>query len=147
MMVIDEAAKLKYESSNQLAFMLAALCHDFGKFTSTEIIDGQIRAYNHHEAGIPLARTFLTRFQFNNNIINYVCNMVGLHMKPILLIKQKSSDKAFRRMFKNSIMPTDLILLTKADQLGRGIKKDISKIEMLLNDKYNMYKEFTQGFN
>ncbi len=42
MMVLDEAAKLRDKAKNKLAFMLAALCHDFGKTVTTEIKKGKL---------------------------------------------------------------------------------------------------------
>ena len=45
----------------QLAVMLGAVCHDFGKPATTAFIDGRIRSMDHEEQGVAPAMSFLDR--------------------------------------------------------------------------------------
>lgn len=137
MMVIDEAAKLKNKAKNPIGFMYSALCHDFGKvITTTTKEDGKIISYNHERAGLKLVRKFLDRTvkKQENAFEDYVLNMVELHMQPNQLANQNSKLKSTRKLFKKSVCPQDLILLAKADALGRLVSEDYSLKEIYLKD-------------
>ncbi|HBI91749.1 MAG TPA: phosphohydrolase [Terrisporobacter glycolicus] len=137
MMVIDEAAKLKNKAKNPIGFMYSALCHDFGKvITTTTKEDGKIISYNHERAGLKLVRKFLDRTvkKQENAFEDYVLNMVELHMQPNQLANQNSKLKSTRKLFKKSVCPQDLILLAKADALGRLVSEDYSLKEDYLKD-------------
>ncbi|SFI99979.1 Multifunctional CCA protein [Terrisporobacter petrolearius] len=137
MMVIDEAAKLKNKAKNPIGFMYSALCHDFGKvITTTTKEDGKIISYNHERAGLKLVRKFLDRTvkKQENAFEDYVLNMVELHMQPNQLANQNSKLKSTRKLFKKSVCPQDLILLAKADALGRLVSEDYSLKEVYLKD-------------
>ncbi|WP_343343678.1 HD domain-containing protein [Terrisporobacter petrolearius] len=137
MMVIDEAAKLKNKAKNPIGFMYSALCHDFGKvITTTTKEDGKIISYNHERAGLKLVRKFLDRTvrKEDNEFRDYVLNMVELHMQPNQLANQNSKLKSTRKLFKKSVCPQDLILLAKADALGRSVSEDYLLKEVYLKD-------------
>lgn len=119
MMVLDEAAKLRDKTSNPFAFMLTALCHDFGKAVCTRRINGEIHAYGHETEGIPLIERFLRRITNETAVIKYVLNLAQLHMRPNALAAQKSSVKATNKMFDAAVCPLDLVYISKADHLGR----------------------------
>lgn len=144
MMVVDEAAKLKNKAKNPIGFMYSALCHDFGKvITTTTKEDGKIISYNHERAGLKLARKFLNRTtrKEENEFRDYVLNMVELHMQPNQLANQNSRLKSTRKLFNKSVCPQDLILLAKADALGRSVNEDY-----LLKEAYlkNALKDFQE---
>lgn len=142
MMVIDEASKLKNKAKNPIGFMYSALCHDFGKvITTTTKEDGKIISYNHERAGLKLVRKFLNRTirKEENEIRDYVLNMVELHMQPNQLANQSSRLKSTRKLFNKSVCPQDLILLAKADALGRSLNEDYSLKEAYLK---NALKDF-----
>jgi tRNA nucleotidyltransferase (CCA-adding enzyme) len=46
--------------------------------------------------------------------------MVELHMRPNLLVANNAKTKSFMRTFDTSCCPNDLLLLAKADSLGRA---------------------------
>lgn len=119
MRVLDEAARLRDQSSNPLYFMLAALCHDLGKPAVTREIDGRIRAIGHEKAGLPVADMFLSRLTNETGAKKYVLNMVELHMQPNSKAASTSKERPFMNMFLLSEHPEDLLLLAKADHLGR----------------------------
>lgn len=143
MMVIDEAAKLKNKAKNPLGFMYSALCHDFGKvLTTTTKEDGRIISYNHERAGLKLVKKFLNRTtkKEDNNLREYVLNMTEFHMQPNQLANQNSKLKSTRKLFGKSVCPEDLVLLAKADALGRTINQDYTKKEEYLKNALNDYK-------
>ena len=143
MMVIDEAAKLKNKAKNPLGFMYSALCHDFGKvLTTTTKEDGRIISYNHERAGLKLVRKFLNRTtkKEDNNLREYVLNMTEFHMQPNQLANQNSKLKSTRKLFGKSVCPEDLVLLAKADALGRTINQDYTQKEEHLKNALNDYK-------
>lgn len=144
MMVIDEAAKLKNKAKNPLGFMYSALCHDFGKvLTTTTKEDGKIISYNHERAGLKLVRKFLSRIMSKDesDLKNYVLNMTELHMQPNQLANQNSKLKSIRKLFNKSICPHDLVLLAKADALGRTVNQDYSIKEGYLKNALEDFKE------
>lgn len=150
MLVLDQAAKLKDQAKDPMAFLLSALCHDLGKQDALQNDNGRIRALGHEEAGIPLAETFLSRITREKGLHNYVVNMVQLHMQPNIMAARGSGQKKFCHLFDKSVCPEDLLLLAKADALGRSIEQDYSPMEFNLQQKYLRYREimaqpFVQG--
>lgn len=144
MMVIDEAAKLKDKATNPLGFMYSALCHDFGKVLTTRTKeDGKIISYNHERAGLKLVRKFLDRIskKEDDEFKNYVLNMTEFHMQPNQLANQSSKLKSTRKLFSRSICPEDLVLLAKADALGRTVSQDYSIKEAYLKNALKDFRE------
>lgn len=119
MLVIDKAAFVRDFISEPMKFMLAALCHDFGKAVVTETVDGKTHAYSHEDAGVPIARQFLRRLGADDDTIIYVTKMVQLHMKPHQAFENKSHIKKTNQMFFESPDPYDLINLALCDSAGR----------------------------
>lgn len=120
MLVLDEAAKVRHLSSNPYYFMMSALCHDLGKIVATNKDEnGKITSYEHHLLGRDIAREFLGVISNEKKLMNYVDNMVYLHMKPRMMFKDGSKNNAYRRLIRDSIEINDLLLLTKCDSLGR----------------------------
>ncbi|MGN0992108.1 MAG: HD domain-containing protein, partial [Candidatus Ventricola sp.] len=141
MLVLDQAAKLREQAKEPLGLMLAALCHDLGKQIAIQNDNGRIRALGHEEAGIVLAEAFLSRITLEKRLHRYVANMVELHMRPNLMVSQRSSRKSFCKLFDSSVCPEDLILLAKADALGRDIQQDYTPTEAYLQEKLAAFHE------
>lgn len=142
MMVIDECAKLRDLSSKPLYFMLAGLCHDLGKPICTTVKDnGKITSIGHDIEGAEISRKFLSKLTTYKKAIQYVVNMVELHMRANMLAKSNSSFKASRRMFDKSINGKDLILLAKADHLGRLNASPYDEHEKWLNSRLDDFNE------
>ena len=151
-MVLDQAAKARHEASNPRYFMVAALCHDFGKPESTGFNEakGKWQSLGHDKAGVDVARTFVNRVYHENHVTSYVANMTALHMKPMHLLNNSSSDKKYRALYDRSICPEDLILLTRCDHLGRGdappFDKSEQKLRAQLDDYYQvMSRPYVRG--
>lgn len=149
MQVLDEAAKLKDEASEPLWFMLAALCRDFGKTAVTEEKNGVIHAYGHETEGLPLVRAFLGRLTNKVKLTQYVLNMTELHMQPNSNARHSHHVKTFMKMFDRSICPEDLLLLAKADHMGRVgpgmdrriLAEEYAETERKLREMLEVYRE------
>ena len=142
MLVLDQAAGLRENAENPYWFMLAALTHDFGKAICTEEQNGVLHSYDHEQKGIPLAEAFLLRFSRETRLIDYVKNMVLLHMKPNTLAHANSAVKATNRLFDQSIDPEGLICLAQADDRGRITERSAISAEPFLRDRLVIYREY-----
>ncbi len=142
MMVLDECAKVRDKAEYPLYFMLSGLVHDFGKIVSTEFIKGDYHAYRHEIEGNDIVRAFLKRITNENTLLCYVLNMTRLHMKPHMLVADKSSVRATNKMFDESVSPNDLILLSLCDGLGKIPKKPCEEAERFLRERLCMYREY-----
>lgn len=116
MEVIDRAAGYRDKVSEPFSFMLLALTHDLGKIVTTEEKNGRIHAYEHETKGLPLVESFLRRILNENDVIDYVLNMVPLHMKPNVAAHSKPALKSTNRMFDQADAPEDLIWFAAADR-------------------------------
>ena len=142
MMVLDEAAKLRDTTANPYAFMLSALCHDFGKAVSSQAAtDGVVHAYGHETAGVPVAETFLRRITGETKVIDYVLNMTSLHMKPNIAAHNGSSVKSTNKLFDSSLDPHGLICLALADDRGRISLSPAPSTEDFLRQRLAVYEE------
>src|SRR5204862_6113111 len=66
--VIDQARRRidDLDRPQQIAVMLGAVCHDFGKPATTAFIDGRIRSIDHEAQGVPPATSFLDRLNIHS---------------------------------------------------------------------------------
>lgn len=142
MMVLDEAAKRRDKANFPYGFMLAALCHDFGKPVSTKTENGVIRSIGHETAGLPIINRFLHRITGDRRLIRYVLNLCELHMKPNALAAQNSSVKATNRMFDKAADPYDLIQLALSDDKGRKSLYPHEGCEDFLLERLKVYEEY-----
>ena len=150
MMVLDEAAKYRGNAENPFGFMLAALCHDFGKTVCTQIADDLIRSIGHEKEGLPLIEAFLRRITTETKLINYVLNLCVLHMKPNALAAMNASVKSTNKMFDQAQEPKALVYMAMADNYGRIIPDGITPHEEFLFERLAIYndimsKPFVQG--
>lgn len=116
MEVIDRAAALRDRASEPFRFMLLALTHDLGKIVTTEEKNGRIHAYEHETMGLPLVESLLRRVVCENEVADYVLNMVPLHMKPNVAAHSKPALKSTNRMFDQALAPKDLIWFAASDR-------------------------------
>ena len=138
LLVIDEARRRidDLPRPQQLAVMLGAVCHDFGKPATTAYIDGRIRSLNHEEMGVPPATAFLDRLNIHTfdgyDVRGQVLGLVAHHLKPgMWRAAPKVGDGAFRRLARK----VDLELLARlahADCRGRTGDFDCSAMDWFL---------------
>jgi tRNA nucleotidyltransferase (CCA-adding enzyme) len=127
LMVVDEARKLidDLEYPQQVTVMLGALCHDFGKPSTTEFFDGKWRSHGHDEAGVEPTLSFLDKLNIHTlegyDVRGQVVELVRHHLKPGMFYKAKDElgDGAFRRLARK-VEPDLLYRVAKADSLGRN---------------------------
>jgi hypothetical protein len=100
--------------------MLASLCHDLGKATTTT---ADLKAHGHDEAGVPLAQALMQRLTNDQSLINAVKILVRHHLAPFSLLAQQSSLKAYKRLAAKlapSVTMRQLGLVALADRQGRN---------------------------
>ena len=124
MQSIDAAAVQNYASQEQkLAVMYAALCHDLGKVSITQHVDGRIISYGHAQAGVPLARSLMKRITTKKDLIDAVAVMVAHHMEPLQFVAQGASAAAYKRLARKIYPLVNMQMLTQlalADKQGRN---------------------------
>ena len=139
LMVIDQA-RMRIDDLNRgsrLAVMLGAVCHDFGKPSTTALVDGRIRSRNHEEAGVAPALAFLDRLNVQSidglDVRKQVVGMVAHHLKPGMWHKTRENvgDGAFRRLAQKVDLEL-LARLAKSDCLGRTGPFDCSAMDWFL---------------
>ena len=141
MLVMDAAADFRSQATDDFGFMLAALCHDFGKALATRELDGRLVSYGHETMGLEPAACLLERLLVGTKVKSYVLNMVELHMAPHGLVAQGAKQKAYNRLFDRSCCPKDLLLLAEADSLGSGGVRYFAEIEEKLTRHLRAFEE------
>ena len=141
MMVLDEAAKRREKANYPFGFMMAALCHDFGKPVSTKTENGVTRSIGHEQAGLTLINDFLHRITNEHRLIKYVLSLCELHMRPNMLASQNSSVKATNKLFDKAADPNDLILLACADDCGRITEQPKQSSEEFLFKRLEIFHD------
>jgi len=124
MMCIDTMVGLLGEDKKQnLKYMFAILCHDFGKATTTEE-DGCIRAIGHEHEGTDLTKSFMYRLTSEHDFIESILPLVEHHLKPSQFYDAKSKDKAIRKL-ATKVNIEELVIIAKADFLGRTTQESL----------------------
>ena len=86
--VVDEARRRVDDlpRPKQVAVMLGAVCHDFGKPATTAFLDGRIRSIGHEEAGVAPTTRLLDRLKVHTmdgyDVRGQVVGLVAHHLKP-----------------------------------------------------------------
>ena len=141
MEVIDRAAGVRDKTSDPYAFMLLALTHDLGKIITTEVINGRIHAYEHETKGVPIVQAFVSRLTDDPGVLEYVSNMVPLHMRPNVAAYSKPAMKSTNRMFDAAKAPEDLIYFAMADKPVISGKDPFSGDSGFLFERLAAYEE------
>ena len=139
LMVVDEARRRidDLPRPQQIAVMLGAVCHDFGKPTTTAFIDGRIRSRDHEEQGVEPATAFLDRLKVHTfdgyDVRRQVLGLVAHHLKPGMwrTARDGVGDGAFRRLARKVDLEL-LARLAKADCQGRTGSFDCSAMDWFL---------------
>lgn len=121
LMVVDEAARLRCgDEKSDLILLFAALCHDFGKPTTTIWKDGHWRSPAHDVEGMEPTERFLRRLTDEAHLIEQVCLLVREHLRPAMLYNERNqvTPGAIRRLALRVSIP-DLLRLAEADHFGR----------------------------
>ena len=141
MEVIDRASAFRGRVSDPFAFMMLALTHDMGKAVTTEFIKGRIHAYEHETKGLPEVERFVRRLMNGHEVIDYVLNMVPLHMRPNIAAYNKPSVKSTNRMFDAADAPEDLIYFAQADKPVFSGSEKFSGDPDFLEERLRTYRD------
>ena len=101
---------------DDLIVALSVLCHDFGKVTTTEFVDGKIRARGHEEDGAEPTRTFLHRMR-QYELAKQVIPIVENHLYPLHV--ENFSARGIRRLATKVPRLDLLAIVSRADVAGR----------------------------
>lgn len=131
MNVIDNAAKNRQFSDNTYEFMFAALCHDFGKISTTFTKeDGKIVSYG-HENQLDESKKFLNRLNIDKKSQEIILLLQKNHMRPFMLFKQNSKLSAINRLKRETgNYFKDLLLLSYCDKAGSGNQSEERLIDL-----------------
>jgi len=123
LMVVDAAARLRTGDEHDFALMLGALCHDLGKPSTTEVVDGRVRSPGHDRAGIEPTRALLGRWRASQQLCVAVCVLVEHHLAPALFPSNDAGPRGYRRLARKldeaGVSMELLERLARADHLGR----------------------------
>lgn len=140
MNVINIAAQNRKFVNNKYEFMFSALCHDFGKISTTFTKeDGKIVSYG-HENQLEESKDFLQRLNIEHKSQEIILILQKNHMRPFMLYKQNSSLSAVKRLQRDTgDYFNDLLILSYCDKSGSG-----NKSEERLRDLENYKKWFEE---
>lgn len=112
------SAPLASDHPRRALLMWAALAHDWGKPAKRVVADdGLTHFYGHDQWGALLAQARLTALRFAGDEVAYVARLVGMHMRPGLMVSDGApSRRAIYRFFRDAdTTGPDCALLSLAD--------------------------------
>lgn len=133
LLVVDQAAKRKFQSKNQIVFMWAALLHDIGKPPTTRIRKNKITSYDHDKVGAKLTKDFLSALLDDSIFIQQVCRLIKYHMHILYVVNNLPFSDLDGMTTDTDI--EEVALLGLCDRLGRkgaNIKKEEETIDLFL---------------
>ncbi len=125
------------DRERELAVMLALLCHDFGKPSTTSVENGRIRSMEHEAAGVPPTLALLDRLKVHSlggfDLRGQVAQLVAHHLTPSHFYKNRDrvGDGAFRRLARK-LEPELLYRVSRADGRGRTGEFDLEAQEWFI---------------
>ena len=120
--VCDAAARIadreNLTDDERVILMFAALCHDLGKPSTTEFIDGRWRSPSHASVGVPLTDSFLTSIGCPRHYIEIVQALVAEHL---VHVQSEATPRTVRRLSVRlgNASIVQLMRLVEADLAGR----------------------------
>jgi tRNA nucleotidyltransferase (CCA-adding enzyme) len=134
---LNAAAGLRStDNDDALVLMLAVLCHDFGKAACTLCHpDGRITSAGHDTFTAP-AENFISRIWLRKDLHDRVIPLIKTHMQPWQLIRDGSSDRAFRRLSLNAKRLDLLADLVECDVRGIAATPEVLAEKVHLIDTF-----------
>ena len=120
---LDAAVGLREQMEDPWVEMLAVLCHDFGKATTTAFERGRWRCPAHDVRAEPLVHSFLHRLTRQHGIAEQVNALVREHLRPsqLYFAREHVSSSAIRRLATRVPIPA-LVRVAWSDAAGRTDK-------------------------
>jgi tRNA nucleotidyltransferase/poly(A) polymerase len=120
-MVVDNIC----HDTNDVWLRFAALVHDIAKPPTKKFVDGIGWTFHGHEdLGARMMKKIFLRMKLPLTKLEYVKNLVELHLRPIALAKEDVTDSAIRRFIVNAGENLeDLIILCRADITSKNPQK------------------------
>jgi poly(A) polymerase len=111
--------------SNNLWLRFAGLVHDIGKPKTRLFVKGEGWTFHgHEETGAKMIPEIFKRMRLPFDKIEYIQNLVRLHLRPIALVDEEVTDSAIRRLiFESGDNIEDLMTLCRADITSRNMEK------------------------
>ncbi|MBN2371490.1 MAG: HD domain-containing protein [Vicinamibacteria bacterium] len=140
LLCMDQAAGLHadLDRPRALSLMLATLCHDLGKPSTTACEGGRIRSLNHEEAGVSPTESLLDRWNVHTlsgyDVRSQILGLVANHLKPMQFFndRERITDGAFRRLARKCELEL-LGRVARADCLGRVGRFDAAAMDWFLD--------------
>jgi tRNA nucleotidyltransferase (CCA-adding enzyme) len=107
------------DEREDLIIGFAVLAHDFGKATTTAMLDGRWRAHGHASAGVAPAERFMARITNNPDWIAAMRPLIVAHLEPGEYYRQQVSDTVIRRLATRVGSIARLVRVCRADHAGR----------------------------
>ncbi len=124
MQTVDAAVRVQYESEeDRLRLLLAALCHDLGKVSTTTTEGKKVKSYGHDMESVELTRQMLKRITGNKERKAAVTKLVRSHMAPVQFVADGAKHNAYKRLALKLAPETNLQMLAdlaRADKQGRN---------------------------
>ena len=120
--VMDAWARIRPDDrEDALVTGLAALCHDLGKPSTTEFIDGRWRARGHESAGTAPTGDLLGLITIRKDLVHQVVPLVENHLAPVVFHRRPRAGRPAIRRLANRVggRLDRLVTVAHADQAGR----------------------------
>ena len=126
-----ELRDMELEEKDKLRLLFATLCHNFGKATTTTMVykDGVhlVQSIGYEYAGVELTKRFIYRLTDEHYFIDSILPLVEHHLKPSQFYRDNSKDATIRRL-ATKVNIEELVLVAKADFLGRTTHKSLTEV-------------------
>lgn len=136
-MVVDTGAEVRELANNKEVFMWSTFLHDIGKLTTTKMIRGKLRSYDHDVVGEEMSYNLLKEV-YGNGFAYKVSKLVRFHMHHIFILKNLPF-KNMAALVKEADI-NDLMLVFYSDKMGRGGMDEHGK-ERIFKDMYIILDE------
>lgn len=142
MRVLREAAAMRAQAEDPLAFMLAALTHDLGKAVTTKMGDkGDWQSIGHEREGLPLVESLLARLGAPKGCIARCREICALHMRVHTCFTQGARVTRTHLLFHECAHPRELALLCICDARGTGRPRAYAdEEEAFIRDRLAQYE-------
>lgn len=121
-LALEAAAGIRDSMEDVYVEMLAVLCHDLGKATTTRFERGRWRSAAHDVEGEALTRSLLARMSRRADLADAVVPLVREHLRPAQLyfVRHEIKDSTLRRLAARVDLQA-LVRIAWADSAGRSM--------------------------